>query len=87
MIWSWNLRGCSTCETKRIEIGSVMLERKWNVLALSETKEKGKSECKFGSVVERVFGVVNRRAREGVALLLNKRVLEGVVGYSRCRRS
>ena len=68
MIWSWNVRGCSTCEIKRSEIGSVKVERKSDVLALSETKMKGKGECIFGRVV----------AREGVALLLSKRVLEGL---------
>ena len=54
LIGCWNVRGYSTCETKRIKISSVMLERKFNVLALSKTKVKGKGECKFGSVVGRV---------------------------------
>ena len=58
------MRGCSTCETKRCEIGSVMVERKLNVLALSKTKVGGKGECNFGSVVGRVSRLVNRRARE-----------------------
>ena len=57
-----------------------MLERKLQVLAFIETKMKGK-ECNFESVVGRVSGVVNGRAREGVALLLGKRVQEGVVEY------
>ena len=83
LIGSWNERGCSTCETKRSEIGSVMLERKLEVLALSETKVKGKGERIFGSVVGRESGVVNGHAREGVALLLSKRVLEGAIEYSR----
>ena len=42
---------------------------------------KIKGECISRSVVGRVSGVVNGRAREGVALLLSKRVLEGVVEY------
>ena len=42
---------------------------------------KGKGECIFGSVVGRVSGVVEGRAREGVVLLLSKRMLEGVVEY------
>ena len=75
------MRGCSTWETKRSEIGSVMFERKLRVLALSETKVKGKGEQIFESVVGRVSGVVNGHAREGVALLLSKLVLEGVVEY------
>ena len=32
------MKGCSTSETKKSEIGSVMVERKSDVLALSETK-------------------------------------------------
>ena len=51
------------------------------MIALSETKVKGKGECIFGRVIRRVSGVVNGHAREGVALLLSKRVLEGVVEY------
>ena len=66
---------------KRIEIGSDKLERKLFVLALSETMVKGKGECIFESVVVRMSGVVNGYSREVVALLLNKRVLEGVVEY------
>ena len=50
-------------------------------LAVSETKVKGKGERIFGSLVGRLSGVVNGHARKVVALLLNKRVLEGVVEY------
>ena len=74
-----NMRGCSTCEIKRSEIGSGMLVRKLVVLVFSETYVKGEGECNFESVVGRVSGVVNGGAREGVDLLLSKRVLEGVV--------
>ena len=42
---------------------------------------KGKGECIFGSGFGRVPGEVNGRAREGIALLLSKRVLKGVVEY------
>ena len=58
-----------------------MLKRKLHVLALSETKVKGKAELIFGSVIGKVFGVVNGHARKGVALVLSKRVLEGVGEY------
>ena len=51
------------------------------MLASSKTKVQGKGECLLGSVVGRVSRVVNGRAREGVALLLSKRVLDGVVEY------
>ena len=47
------MRGCSTCQTKRSEIGSVMVERKMKVLALSETKVKDKSDCIFEGVLGR----------------------------------
>ena len=63
LLGSWNVRGCSICETKRSEIGSVMVEQKLDMLALSETKVKGKGECIFGRVVRRVSGVVNGHAR------------------------
>ena len=69
--------GCSTCETKRNEIDSVILERKSRVLPLSDAKLKGKCECNFGSMVGRVSGVVNGRDRKRVALLLSKWILEG----------
>ena len=52
-----------------------------DVLALSETKMKGKGECKFGDVVGRKSGVMNGRAREGVALLVSDRVREKVVEW------
>ena len=56
-----------------------MLERKWDVLALSETKVKGRGELIFGRIVGRVSGEVNGHTRERDVLLLSKRVLEGVV--------
>ena len=43
--------------------------RRMNVLALCETKMKGKGEVAFGEVTGRVSGVERGRAREGVALL------------------
>ena len=52
-----------------------------DVFALSETKVRGTGECKFGDVVGRVSGVANGRAREGVAVLVSKRVKERVVEW------
>ena len=43
-----------------------------DVLALCETKMKGKGEVAFGEVTGRVSGVKRGRAREGVALLLSE---------------
>ena len=54
------MRGCSTNEAKKGEIGKMFLRRRFDVCALSETKLKGK-----GEVVGRVSGVAVGRAREG----------------------
>ena len=62
----FNLRGCSTNEVKKGDIGKMFLRRRFGVCALSETKLKGK-----GEVVARVSGVAGGRAKEGVALLLS----------------
>ena len=43
-----------------------------DVLALCETKMKGKGEVAFGEVTGRVSGVERGRAREGVVLLLSE---------------
>ena len=64
------MRGCSTNEAKKGEIGKMFLRRRLDVCALSETKLKGKGEVMFGEVVGPVSGVAVGRAREGVALLL-----------------
>jgi len=80
-IGSLNVRGCSTDEGKRCEIGSMCERRKLDVLALSETKMKGKGEAMFGNVKGRISGVMDGRAREGVALLLSDRVKEWVVDW------
>ena len=76
-----NVRGCSTIESKRCEIGSMFVERKMDVLGLCETKMKGKGEAEFGVVKGRVSGVERGRAREGVALLLSERMRKRVVAW------
>ena len=75
------MRGCSSNEDKRHEIGSVFEERKFDVLGLSEIKMKGKGESMFGNMKGRISGVMNGRAREGVGLLLSDRVLACVVEW------
>ena len=65
---SLNVRGCSSIESKRCEIGCMFGRRGMDVLALCETKMKGKGEVAFGEV----SGVERGRAREGVALLLSE---------------
>ena len=76
-----NVRGCSTIESKRREIGSVFVKRKMDVLALCETKMKGKGNSEFGEVIGRISGVEGGRAREGVALLLSERMMKMVVAW------
>lgn len=78
-IGSMNVRGCSTIVSKREEIGRLFERRKYGVLALNETKMKGKGECKFGSVNGRRSGVDGGRAREGVVILMSEEVRECVV--------
>ena len=69
---SLNVRGCSSIESERCEIGCMFGRRGMDVLALCETKIKGKGEVAFGEVTGRVSGVERGRAREGVALLLSE---------------
>ena len=53
---------------KREEIGNMFRKRKLDVLALSETKLKGKGEVDFGGVGGRGSGVADGWAREGVVI-------------------
>lgn len=76
-----NVRGCSTSENKRCEIGKMFSRRKIDVLALCETKMIGKGERQFGEVFGRVSGVERGRAREGVAMLLSKWMQDMVVEW------
>ena len=66
------MRGCSTIESKSCEIGCMLGRRGMDVLALCETKMKGKGEVTFGEETDGAFGVKRGRAREGVALLLSE---------------
>ena len=72
---------CSTSVGKRCEIGELFERRKLDVLALSETKMKGQGESMFGNVKGRISGIVNGRAKEGVALLLSDRMNECVTEW------
>ena len=51
-----NVRGYSTIESKRCGIGCMFGRRGMDVLALCETKMKGKGEVVFGEVTGRVSG-------------------------------
>ena len=77
------MRGCSTNEAKKGEIGKMFLWWRFDVCALSEPKLNGK-----GEVVGRVSGVAVGRAREGVALLLSGLLMRchpGLCGLERER--
>ncbi len=67
-------------EDKREEIGR-LFERRLDVLALSETKMKGKGETEFGSVGGRRPGVNRERAKERVALLVSPEVQNGGIEW------
>src|SRR6201990_823295 len=65
-----NVRGVNK-EEKREEVGIVMKEKGFDVLALTETKLKGKGEISFGMYKGIYAGVNERvRAREGVAIVM-----------------
>ena len=75
------MSGCSTIESKRCEIGCMFGRRGMDVLALCETKMKGKGEVAFCEVTGRMSGVERGRAREGVALLLSEWMVNKVVEW------
>ena len=75
------MRGCSSIERKREEIGRLFERRMIDVLALSETKIKGKCEVMFGREIGRMSGVESGRAREGEGLMLSERMKEYVVEW------
>ena len=56
VVGSLNVRGCSTIERKRCEIECMFDRKGMDVLALCETKMKGKGEVAFGEVTGSVWG-------------------------------
>ena len=81
-VGSLNVCGCSSLGTewKREEIGRLFESRGMDVLALSETKMKGRGEVMFGNVSGRKSGLLNVRANasEGVALIVKEELKEYV---------
>ncbi|XP_068234140.1 craniofacial development protein 2-like [Palaemon carinicauda] len=71
-----NVHRCSTIESNRCEIRSMFRIWRTDILALFETKIKGKEE-----VASRVSGIERGRAREGVALSLMKWITGKVVEW------
>ena len=61
---SLNVRGCSSIESKRCEIGCMFGRRGIDVLALCETKMKGRGEVAFGEVTGRVSGGRKGKSKE-----------------------
>ena len=51
-----NVRGCSKSVSKRCEIGDMFQKRRMDVLALNETKLKGRGEVLFGGLTGSVWG-------------------------------
>ena len=75
-----NVRGCGGSQyLKRKEIEQLFGERKLDILALSETKVKGKGEEWFGAVKGVKSGVSEGRGREGVCILMRDDMWECVV--------
>ena len=69
-----NVRCCNEVE-KRDEIGSMFEDCKLDILGLSEIKLREEEELNFGGVGGFRFGVGRRgKARDGVVVLMNKRV-------------
>ena len=80
-IGSLNVRGCGVNEVKQGMIGKMFEERRLDVLALSETKLRGKGEVTFGKVLGRRSGIVRGRARAGVALIVKEELQQYVVEW------
>ncbi len=59
---------------KEWRLGDLFERRRMDILALNETKMKGRGEVMFGCVKGIKSGVVGGRAREGVALLVSEKV-------------
>ena len=74
-----NVRGLNS-EGKREEVSVVCKERNLDIMALTETKLKGKGEVNFGDFKGMISGVdVRVRAREGVAIVMKEEWWEKVV--------
>ena len=81
IVGTLNVRGCGVNE-KKCMIVDMFKERKMDVLALSETKVKGKGECEWEGERVIVSGVDERcRAREGVAVMIKRRLWGSVSEY------
>ena len=57
-----NVQGCND-PAKRECVGRMFVERGLGVLVLTETKLRGRGECRFGGCVGRISGVSSWWAR------------------------
>ena len=81
LLGSLNERGCSSNGAKKREINELSVRRKFDVLALSETKLKGVDEGDFGVANGRKSGVEEVWAPEGVVLILSDRLTSSVTEW------
>src|SRR5215469_8772354 len=78
-----NVRGCNK-EEKREEIGTMFKDEGIDILAVSETKLKGKGWMQFGESKGLISGVNERvRAKEGVGLIMKNEAWD-LVYESKC---
>ena len=76
-----NVRGCNV-DVKKCMVVDMFKERKLDVVVLTETKVKGKGECEWEGERVVVSGVDERcRAREGVAVMIRRRLWGSVSEY------
>ena len=69
VVGSLNVRGCSSIESKRCEIGCMFGRRRMDVLAVCETKMKGKGEVVFGEVTGSVWGRKGKSKRRCLTIV------------------
>ena len=63
------MRGCSSIESKRCDIGCMFGRKGMDVLALCETKMKGKGEVAFGEATGSVCGRKGKSKRRCGAIV------------------
>ena len=75
-----NVQGCND-PAKRESVGRMFVERGLGVLVLTETKLKGRGECRFGGCVGRISGVSSGWAREGVGIIVSEEWMKHVTEW------
>ena len=75
-----NVQGCND-PAKRECVGRMFEERGLGVLVMTETKLRGRGECKFGRYVGRISGVSSGWAREGVGIIVSDEWMKHVTEW------